>query len=82
MIRRHPYEVMDLNEAQQLSQFATVLVLVPATSAEDGRALSQIAKNNFIGGRRQKRSKILEFFNKTRHCPSRGAPIATLWSAM
>jgi hypothetical protein len=55
--------IIDLNEARQLSQFTTVFVLVPATSAEGGSALSQIAKNNFMGPQPEA-LKILEFFNK------------------
>jgi len=58
-----PVRIIDLNEAQQLSQFTTVLVLVPATSSEGGRTLSQIAKNNVMGGAPEA-FKILEFFNK------------------
>jgi len=64
---------MDLNEAHRLSQFATVLVLMPALSADDKRALSQIAANNSDGGTAAT-SKILEFFNEgTIHFKSRSA---------
>ena len=55
--------IIDLNEAQQLSQFTTVLVLVPATSSEGGRTLSQIAKNNVMGAPPEA-FNILEFFNR------------------
>jgi len=55
--------IIDLNEVQQLSQFTTVLVLVPATSSEGGRTLSQIAKNNVMGAPPEA-FNILEFFNR------------------
>ena len=58
-----PVRIIDLNEAQQLSQFTTVLVLVPATSSEGGRTLSQIAKNNVMGAPPEA-FNILEFFNR------------------
>jgi hypothetical protein len=56
--------VIDLNEAQQLSQFVTVVVLVPAPIAEDGSAPSKIAANNSLKGA-PAASKLLEFFNKS-----------------
>jgi DNA-binding response OmpR family regulator len=66
-------QVMDLNEAHRLSQFATVIVLMPALSADDKRALSNIGANNSVGGTAAT-SKILEFFNaSTVHFKSRSA---------
>jgi hypothetical protein len=56
--------VIDLNEAQQLSQFVTVVVLVPAPIAEDGSAPSKMAATNSLRVSPEA-SKLLEFFNKS-----------------
>jgi DNA-binding response OmpR family regulator len=40
--------VIDLNEAQQLSQFVTVVVLVPQAAAENGHTGSKIGRNNSL----------------------------------
>ena len=54
---------MDLNEARQLSQFATIIVLVPVHSA-DGEGFRDIPENNPISGS-PATLKVLEVFNKT-----------------
>jgi DNA-binding response OmpR family regulator len=56
--------MMDLNEARQLSQFATVIVLVPVHSDDDVEGLSDIAGNKSLRGF-PATLKVLEFFNRT-----------------
>jgi DNA-binding winged helix-turn-helix (wHTH) protein len=56
--------IIDLNEAQRLSQFVTVVVLVPAPTAGDGSTPPKIAATNSLGGA-PAASKLLEFFNKS-----------------
>jgi hypothetical protein len=54
---------MGLNEARQLSQFLPVIVLVAATSAEDGSAPPKTARQN-SHGETTVTSKLVEFFSK------------------
>jgi DNA-binding response OmpR family regulator len=56
--------VIDLNEAQQLSQFVTVVVLVPAPIAEDGSARSKMAAANSLKVSPEA-SNLLGFFSKS-----------------
>jgi DNA-binding winged helix-turn-helix (wHTH) protein len=56
--------VIDLNEAQHLSQFVAVVVLVPAPTAEDRSAPSKIPANKSLSGV-PSASKLLELFNKS-----------------
>jgi len=57
-----PIQIVNLKEAQELSQFAAVVVLVSASSAE-GEALSQIAGNDSFSGQPET-LKILEFVKR------------------
>jgi hypothetical protein len=59
-----PIRIVDLKEALQLAQFATVIVLVPEPPAEDGRAPSQIAGSNPLG-QNPAASKLVKFFGET-----------------
>ena len=54
---------MNLKEAQELSQFATVLVLVSAPSVEQEGALSHIAGSNLSSGQ-PSTMKILDFIKR------------------
>jgi DNA-binding response OmpR family regulator len=58
-----PIRIMGLNEARQLSQFVPVIVLVPASSTEDGSAPSKTSRNNSLGAT-MATSKLVEFFSK------------------
>ena len=53
--------MIGLNEARQLSQFVPVIVLVPASSAEDKATALQTPGNNSLG-ETSATSKLLEFF--------------------
>jgi hypothetical protein len=56
-----PLRVTDLNEARQLSQFVTVVVLLPASSVDDGTVSPQITKNRSPGGTAGP-SKLVQLF--------------------
>lgn len=58
-----PIRIMDLNEARQLTQFATVIVLVLDFFADDGIDLSRAGENDSLSGP-PKTLKVLEFFDK------------------
>ena len=58
-----PIQIMNLKEAQELSQFAAVLVLVSASSAEKEVALSQIEGNDSFSGQ-SATLKIVEFIKR------------------
>lgn len=55
--------IIGLNEARQLSQFVPVIVLVPASSAEDRTTALEVPGNNPLG-ETSATSKLLEFFSK------------------
>jgi Transcriptional regulatory protein, C terminal len=67
-----PIRIMDLKEARQLSQFVTVIVLVPVPPAKDGRAPSEITGSNSLG-ENSATSKLVEFFSKTITQPKAGS---------
>ena len=56
-------QIMNLKEAEELAQFATVFVLVSAPSAEQKGVFSQIARNNSFGGQ-PATLKILDFVKR------------------
>jgi DNA-binding response OmpR family regulator len=55
--------IIGLNEARQLSQFVPVIVLVPASAAEDRTTASRVPGNNSLG-ETSATSKVLKFFFK------------------
>lgn len=55
--------VIDLTEAQHLSQFVTVVVLIPELPAAEEHAPSQIARNS-SPSKAASTSKLVEFFSK------------------
>ena len=58
-----PIQILNLKEAEELSQFAAVFVLVSAPCAEQEGALSQIARNNSFSGQ-PATLKILDFIKR------------------
>src|SRR5260221_14650379 len=56
-----PMRIMGLKEAQRLSRFVAVLVLVPAGSADNGGFATQ-SKGNASAGETSETSKVLGFF--------------------
>jgi Transcriptional regulatory protein, C terminal len=58
------FRIMSLNEARQLSQFATVIVLVPLHTAEEGSALSHVVGKH-PQSEREASFKVIEFSSKS-----------------
>ena len=59
-----PMRIMGLKEAQQLSRFVAVLVLVPASSADNGVVATQ-KRGNDSPMETSETSKLLQFFGNT-----------------
>lgn len=59
-----PMRIMGLKEAQRLSRFVAVLVLVPAGSADNGGVAIQ-KRGNYSPVETSETSKLLEFFGNT-----------------
>src|SRR5258706_13744824 len=60
-----PMRIMGLKEAQRLSRFVAVLVLVPAGSA-DNRGFATQSRGKALPGESSETSKLLEVFRKAR----------------